>query len=162
LIGVLPDGIGYGNLSVRPDGGAAFVISGTATGGERVLSPEGYCCVDSFDAATNEVWCTGRVNASSESMSHGSVYEANDSIRCVIHVHSCELFEFMLAGDFPKTPESVEYGTPELAKEVVTLVQSAGESQGVFVLAGHQDGVVAYGADIESARHALLELYQNV
>ena len=162
LIGVLPDGIGYGNLSVRQNSEAVFVISGTATGGERVLPPEAYCRVDSFDAATNEVWCTGCVRASSESMSHGAVYQADDRIRCVIHVHSRELFEFMMAGDFPKTPESIEYGTPELAEEVVRLVKSGGAANGIFVIAGHQDGVVVYGADIESARHALLELYQNV
>ncbi|HKL22546.1 MAG TPA: class II aldolase/adducin family protein, partial [Tichowtungia sp.] len=95
-------------------------------------------------------------------MSHGTVYRANKKIRCVIHVHSRELFDFMLAGEFAKTPEEAEYGTPELAQEVRKLVESAGAEQGVFVLAGHQDGVMAYGPDIESAREMLLALVQAV
>ena len=162
LIGVLPDGIGYGNISFRPAGAEAFVISGTATGAERELPPEGYCRVDSFNVKTNEVWCTGRTAASSETMSHGAVYEANEKIRCVIHIHSRELFEFMLAGHFEKTPKEAEYGTPELADEIRNLVEAADEEQGVFVLAGHQDGVMAYGPDIESTRDVLLGLYQAV
>ena len=162
LIGVLPDGIGYGNLSVRLPGEEVFWISGTATGAERELSLENYCRVDLFKAATNEVWCTGRVKASSETMSHGAVYAANAEIGCVIHVHSRELFEFMLAGHFAKTPPEVEYGTPEMAEAVRTLVESVGEETGVFVLAGHQDGVMAYGPDIASAREVLLGLVQAV
>jgi methylthioribose-1-phosphate isomerase len=162
LIGVLPNGIGYGNLSVRPAGDETFLISGTATGAERELPMESYCRVDSFNAKTNEVWCTGRVKASSETMSHGAVYQANDAVRCVIHIHNRELFDFMLAGHFAKTPKEVAFGTPELAEEIRTLVEAAGEAQGVFVLAGHQDGVMAYGPDIESARDVLLGLYQAV
>jgi hypothetical protein len=162
LIGILPDGIGFGNLSLRPEGEAVFWISGTATGAERELPLEAYCRVDSFNPKTNEVWCTGHVKASSETMSHGAVYEANDAVRCVIHVHSRELFELMLAGQFAKTPKEAEYGTPELAEAVQALVESAGTAQGVFVLAGHQDGVMAYGSDIESARDVLLALYQAI
>lgn len=162
LIGVLPDGIGYGNLSVRLPGEDVFWISGTATGAERELPLQSYCRVDSFDAATNEVWCRGRVEASSETMSHGAVYEANSEIGCVIHVHSRELFDFMRIGHFAKTPAEVEYGTPEMAAEVRKLVEESGEAEGVFVLAGHQDGVVAYGPDIATARDVLFGLYQAV
>jgi hypothetical protein len=68
----------------------------------------------------------------------------------------------MLAGQFAKTREEAEYGTPELATEVRKLVESSGTEQGVFVLAGHQDGVMAYGPDIESTRDTLLGLYQAV
>ncbi|MDH3345857.1 MAG: class II aldolase/adducin family protein, partial [Kiritimatiellaceae bacterium] len=162
LIGMLPDGIGYGNVSVRQPGSDSFVVSGTGTGGERILLSEAYCRVDSFDVAANEVWCTGRVQASSESMSHGAVYQANDRIRCVIHIHSRELFEFMQVSDFPKTPSEIAYGTPELAEEIMKLVKSMDAEQGIFVMAGHQDGIIAYGSDIESARETLLGLYQAV
>lgn len=160
LIGVLPDGIGYGNLSMRSAGDERFVISGTATGAERELPLDAYCQIDSFNVETNEVWCTGRVKASSETMSHGAVYQANEGIRCVIHVHSRELFEFMLDGHFSKTPEEAAYGTSELAEEIRKLVESVGKAQGVFVLAGHADGVMAYGPNIEAARDVLLELYR--
>ena len=66
------------------------------------------------------------------------------------------------AGQFAKTPKEAEYGTPELAQEIGKLVESAGTEQGVFVLAGHQDGVMSCGPDIDSAREMLLALYQAV
>jgi hypothetical protein len=161
LIGILPDGIGYGNVSVRLDGSDKFIISGTATGAKRVLAPTDYCLVDSFDAARNEVFCTGRIQASSESMSHGSVYQANPAINCVIHIHSRIMFRFMLDGGYPRTAAQAAYGTPEIAEETVRLVRDAGGSQGIFVMAGHEDGVVAYGASIEPVRQLLLETHHK-
>ncbi len=157
LIGVLPGGIGYGNVSVRLDGTSKFIISGTATGAKRVLAPTDYCVVDSFDAARNEVFCTGRIQASSESMSHGSVYQANPAINCVIHIHSAVMFRFMQANGYLKTSEKALYGTPEIAAETARLVRDTGTVQGIFVTAGHEDGVIAYGADIDSVEQLLLE-----
>lgn len=161
LIGILPNGIGYGNVSVRADNSDAFVVSGTATGAARILTPESYCRVDRFDTASNEVWCTGRLRASSESMSHGAVYRAHDRVCCVIHVHSREIFESMRCGDYPGTPEAAEFGTPELATEIERLVRSIDAPNAVFVTAGHQDGVIAYGPDPVAVRDALLELQRT-
>lgn len=161
LIGVLPDGIGYGNVSVRQNGSDKFIISGTATGAKRVLAFTDYCLVDSFNILRNEVFCTGRIAASSESMSHGSVYQANPAVTCVIHIHSRKVFDFMLENGYPRTSELAAYGTPRIAEETVQLVREAGSPQGVFVMAGHQDGVIAYGPDIESARQLLLDVHQK-
>ena len=161
LVGVLPDGIGYGNISVRLNGSDKFIISGTATGDKRELALTDFCLVDSFDVLRNEVFCTGRIQASSESMSHGSVYQANPAISCVIHIHHQAVFHFMLENGYPRTSEQAAYGTPEIAEETVRLVRDAGAAQGIFVMAGHQDGVIAYGADIETARQLLLEVYHK-
>lgn len=157
LIGVLPGGIGFGNVSVRLGDSGKFIISGTATGARRILRPEDYCCVDSFDPSRNEVHCTGRIRASSESMSHGAVYQADRQIHCVIHVHSRELFQFMLAEPYPRTPQQAAFGTPELAEEILRLVRAGGAAQGIFVTAGHEDGVIAYGPDADAVRNILLD-----
>lgn len=162
LIGILPDGIGYGNVSVRLNGSDRFIISGTATGGKRVLELTDYCCVDSFDVLRNEVFCTGRIRASSESMSHGVVYQANPAVGCVIHVHHQGLFRFMLANDFARTSEQAAYGTPRIAQETMQLVRDSATADGLFVMAGHEDGVIAYGTDVEAARQRLLQLYQSL
>jgi len=159
LIGVLPDGIGYGNVSLRPNKSDQFIISGTATGAKRVLALTDYCRVDSFNVSRNEVFCTGRIAASSESMSHGSVYQANPAIAYVIHIHSQAVFQFMLENGYPRTSEQAAYGTPRIAEETVQLVRDAGEKQGLFAMAGHQDGVIAYGADVETVRQLLLEVH---
>ena len=50
----------------------------------------------------------------------------------------------------------------EMAEGIVKLVRGGGSSQGVFVMAGHEDGVIAYGADIESARRVLLDTHQQM
>lgn len=161
LIGVLPDGIGFGNVSLRLPGSEKFIISGTATGSRRVLDWTDYCRVDSFDVPRNDVFCTGRIAASSESMSHGSVYQANPAVGCVIHIHSRAVFRFMLDSGYARTSEQAAYGTPQIAQETVQLVRDAGAAQGLFVMAGHEDGVIAYGPDAETARQLLLAVHQK-
>ncbi|MCU0858947.1 MAG: class II aldolase/adducin family protein [Pontiellaceae bacterium] len=158
MIGVLPDGVGYGNVSVRLNETAQFIISGTATGAKRILTLTDYCRVDSFDIRRNEVFCTGRIQASSESMSHGSVYRANPAVRCVIHIHHSGLFRFMLTNGYPQTSAQTAYGTPQLAEETMQRVRDAGSAQGLIVMAGHEDGIIAYGADIETACQLLLKI----
>ena len=41
LVGVLENGVGYGNLSLRTEQG--FMVTATGTGHIPVLGPEGYC-----------------------------------------------------------------------------------------------------------------------
>ena len=58
LLGMRPDGVGFGNLSARVVGDR-FVVTGTGTGGPRVLGPNGYCLVTEFDVDGNWVRSTG-------------------------------------------------------------------------------------------------------
>jgi hypothetical protein len=37
-----------------------------------------------------------------------------------------------------------------------------GKEQGVFVMKGHQDGIIAYGANPEAAGKILLKLYREL
>jgi ribulose-5-phosphate 4-epimerase/fuculose-1-phosphate aldolase len=157
LIGVYPNGIGYGNVSVRAENGAGFIISGTATGGARVLAPEDYCLVTDFDIDANLVRERGRVRASSESMSHGAIYRACPSARCVLHVHSRAIFDAMLSGGFPTTPPGAVYGTPEMARAVMSA--AAGKADGALVMAGHDEGVLVWGAAVEDAFARVKTLY---
>ncbi len=158
LIGVLPDGIGYGNLSLRTSG-LQFVVSASATGAARVLLPDQYCLVESFSVATNSVQSVGRLHASSESMTHGAIYAANAAVQCVIHVHSRTLFDWLLQQRWPATPARVAYGTPAMARAVTELVAQQTHLPVLFAMAGHQDGVVAYGADIASVHRLLHDTF---
>ena len=87
LIGTYANGIGFGNASMR-NSGLEFIITGTATGGIPILKEDDYCLVQSFELEKNHVRATGRTKASSESMTHGAIYSADESIRCVLHFHS--------------------------------------------------------------------------
>ena len=75
LVGMTSDGIGFGNLSLRVEGNK-FLISGTATGALPVLGPDGYCLITSFDIDKNRVVSTGPVKPSSETMTHGVIYQS--------------------------------------------------------------------------------------
>jgi hypothetical protein len=158
LIGVYPNGIGYGNVSLRVNG-SQFVISGSATGGLRVLSPAHYALVTSFDLTQNRVRSLGLIDASSESMSHGAVYQALPAVNAVIHAHSRRLFDAMRAEHVPETDPAIPFGTPELALAIGTLTRSLGSHSGIFVTAGHDEGIIAYGETVGAAFSLLKARY---
>jgi hypothetical protein len=158
LIGAYPDGVGFGNISIRVSKNQ-FLISGTATGASRVLTPRGYCLVSSIDIAGNTVESRGPVQASSESMTHGALYESCQDIRCVIHIHSRLIFDGMIRDRCPSTPRDILYGTPEMAYAVIRCVQDGQE--GVIVLSGHDEGVLSYSANPGRSFHFIKELYNK-
>ncbi|MDR1353632.1 MAG: class II aldolase/adducin family protein [Treponema sp.] len=160
LVGALPGGVGFGNTSVRT-GGGEFLISGTATGGKRALGADGYCVVSAFDIEKNRVESYGPVKASAESMSHGAVYLACPSARSVIHIHSRKIFDAMLRDAYPRTPAEALYGTPEMARAIIACVKEQGASRGLIVMAGHDEGVIAYGESVKEALDLVLELYRK-
>jgi hypothetical protein len=156
LIGVYADGIGYGNLSIRqPD--QQFVITASATGADRCLRPDQYCLVESFSIEHNRVQSRGALDASSESMTHGAIYLANPVVNCVMHVHDRGLFDALLSQGWPHTPAEVPYGTPAMARAVTQLVRAHTTLPVLFAMAGHAEGVVAYGADVDSVLACLVE-----
>ena len=158
LVGSLPNGVGFGNLSIRLQGDE-FLISGTGTGVLPVLGPEKYCLVKSFDLEQNCVVSIGPVQASSESMTHGAVYRSCRMVHCVIHIHSRAIFDGMVRDNYPATPENATYGTPEIALAIGNCVRELGGDEGTIVLLGHDEGVVAYGPSLEKAVALVQELY---
>lgn len=158
LIGVYPDGIGFGNVSGRVPGG--FVISGTGTGGVADAGPEHFCEVVWADPDANALGCRGPVAASSESLSHTAVYAADPSAGAVIHVHHLGLWD-ALRGVLPTTDPAAEAGTPEMAVAVRAVVR-AGVPGGVFVMGGHREGLVAFGRNTEEAGGRLLAVVPRV
>jgi len=160
LVGVYPNGISYGNLSIRVHGDE-FLISGTATGAKPVLCNEDYCLVKSFDIARNSIVSCGLIQASSEAMTHGALYRSWHNVNCVIHIHSKKIFDGMLRDNYPFTPKSIAFGTPEIALAIGKCAEKIGRDEGKIVLAGHGEGIIAYGANIERALNSVLELHDK-
>lgn len=158
LLGIYPDGIGYGNVSMRVDA-TRFVITGSATGALRELTREHYALVESFDLENNCVRAVGRINASAETMSHGAVYRALPWVNSVIHIHSRALFDHMRREGYPETDPAIPFGTPELAAAITDLVLSMPGGAGVFVTAGHDEGIIAYGACVAEALAMIKDVY---
>lgn len=152
LIGCYDNGIGYGNISVRTKNG--FLITGSATGSFSRLTKEHYSEVIVYDFDRNYVKCRGKIKASSESLSHAAVYESNPEIKAVVHVHSQELWNKLL-NKVPMTSKDVKYGTPEMAYEIMRLMKIREEN--ILVMAGHEDGVIAYGKNLNEGGHIILK-----
>jgi L-ribulose-5-phosphate 4-epimerase len=152
LLGVTSDGIGYGNISCRSEGG--FIITGSGSGQLQKLSSEHYTKVIAFDVAANSVTSQGPVKASSESMTHAAIYEKDRSINAVFHVHHHLLWMHLLKS-YPSTSKEIPYGTPEMAGAVMKLMDDLGSTR-IFAMGGHEDGVIAFGRNAEEAGQVLL------
>jgi ribulose-5-phosphate 4-epimerase/fuculose-1-phosphate aldolase len=155
LIGMDASGIGFGNLSVR-DGVNGFRITGSGTGGLPELTLADYTKVVAYDFAGNWLRCKGPVIASSESLTHAAVYESEPTAGAVIHCHNSRLWAALL-DHAPTTSKAAEYGTPELAFAVERLFKNSDvKAKKIFVMAGHEGGVVVFGKNLGEA-FAVLE-----
>ena len=159
LIGVLEDGVGYGNVSLRAEDGS-FLVSGSSTGHIAELSPEHYALVTRCDIDANTVWSLGPVQASSESMTHAAVYEASPETGCVIHMHHAGLFSQLLQGQAPATDADAAYGTPAMAHSVAELVRRH-PADGIIAMTGHPDGFLMYAPNVSHMRDLLYMLSQG-
>jgi hypothetical protein len=156
LIGCYPGGIGYGNISIRD--GEGFIITGSATGCRDQLMKEDYVLVNHYDFSRNEIHCTGRIRASAESLTHAAVYEGRPEAMAVIHIHNHDLWE-RYRGIMPTSPYTVEYGTPEIALAVKALcLDKSIKASEVIIMGGHEDGIIAFGNDLDVAGNKILGL----
>lgn len=158
-------GVGFGNLSGRLPpfpglpGRRPFLITGTQTGGRRSLTLEDLCVVTRYDFESNSVESFGPVQPSSESMTHGVLYDADPAIRFVFHGHSPAIWERARALGLPATEPRAGCGTPAMCREVQLLLGIPDVARGrLLVMGGHRDGVLAFGETAEEAGQALLDL----
>ncbi len=161
LIGQTPeryDNIGFGNISQRIDPHSAqFIISGTQTGHIEQLDPEHYCLIVKAEPKQNRIESCGLCKPSSESLTHASVYAQDNAIQAVIHAHSPEIWQHTEALGLPHTSADIPYGTVEMAGAVEQLFQSGKLAQtSLFTMLGHEDGVVAFGRNMEEAAWELI------
>ncbi len=160
LIGQYPDGIGFGNISIRA-GKREFIITGTATGGLKKLSENHYVLVTDYDLKQNKAICRGPLRASSESLTHAAIYECSPETRSVIHVHSPEMWK-KLMHELPTTREEVAYGTPEMALEIKRLFRETRvEEEKMVIMGGHPEGIIAFGKSPDEAGKILLNRIKN-
>ena len=163
LIGQYPDtGVGFGNISMRSDSEALFIISGTQTGHLANLTGSHYAEVTDYDIRDNRISCRGPVEASSESLTHAAIYELHAAIQAVVYVHSDTLWR-ELRDRVPTTDPDVPYGTPEMADEFRRLYRDTDfASSEIAVMGGHDAGLISIGCDVATAASRLLEIAATV
>jgi ribulose-5-phosphate 4-epimerase/fuculose-1-phosphate aldolase len=150
--------VGYGNISIRAGEHGQFVISGTQTGHIADTLAEHYALVTEADVAANRVCSTGPLAPSSEAMTHAALYALSDAIGAVVHVHDGELWRSN-KGLIPTTDAAVAYGTPAMAAEFERLWHATDFGQvGLAVMAGHDEGLLSIGRDLEEAATRILAL----
>ena len=96
--------------------------------------------------------------ASSESLSHAAIYDALEDVYAVVHIHSKVLWKELI-DKVPTTAREVEYGTPELANEIRRLIESTSlKDDKILAMAGHEEGLIAFGKDLAEASSKFLSL----
>lgn len=160
LVGEYPiDKIGYGNLSCRLSE-KNFLITGSQTGHLAHLRAHHYTKVIDCDLKKGSITAEGLVPPSSESLTHFAIYEANSAIQYVFHVHHRQLWDMLIAGPFDYIEANIAYGTQKMAKAASELLVN--KNAGIFVMKGHEDGVISYGTTAEEAGKNILDLYRKL
>lgn len=162
LIGEYDNGIGFGNISIRYFQPGQFIISGTQTGNLSTLKEHHYTTVTNFDLERNFLTCCGPIQASSESLTHATLYQANPTVNAVIHVHNLELWQKLMY-KVPTTEADVAYGTPEMAKEILRLFREDNLMKTkILVMSGHEEGIICFGKNLQEAGNILLDRYNQL
>lgn len=160
LIGMYPDGIGFGNISVKVDENS-FIITGSATGQFPSLDISHYALVTSFDINGNTISCSGLTKASAESLTHAAIYQAIPEVNAVVHIHHLELWERLL-NRLPTTSSEIEYGTPEMANAVGILASKVQDkNHKIIVMGGHREGILAFGQSLEETTNQIINIYNE-
>jgi ribulose-5-phosphate 4-epimerase/fuculose-1-phosphate aldolase len=160
LIGVYDNGIGFGNCSFRTKENQ-FVITGSATGEIAKLKAKHLCFVNKLDIKNNIVYSVGEIQASSESMTHGAIYTADNCVNSVLHIHDRRAFDFMkLDKRYCFTAQNIPYGTPAMADAIMKEIRRLAAPQGIIVMLGHDEGVISFGENISSALNEIMKVYE--
>lgn len=165
------EGIGYGNISSRIDSDK-FIITCSQSQGLLDLEPQNYCTIIRFNIEKNEVSYDGLNEPSSEAMTHAAIYQACSEVNAIIHVHNKKIWESQ-SKDFAYTPIDAEYGSPALAYAIIDLFRhnnfeikmdysteitskkNRDIKKNIIIMNGHEDGVLAFGRNLEECFHCL-------
>ena len=136
-----------GNLSFRTRLG--YIISGTSIALDD-LTPDTVAEVTGVVYGLNKtsVYVKGQVIPSREVILHSQIYEHNNNINAIFHVHDPSIMNKAEKLNIPVTASEHEAGSQALAQEAINLLK-INKNVKYFVLKHH--GVVALGATMDEA-----------
>jgi ribulose-5-phosphate 4-epimerase/fuculose-1-phosphate aldolase len=83
------------------------------------------------------------------------IYEIFPQAAAVVHVHNNSHWQQLL-GAIPTTSPAVPYGTPAMAQEILRLANSSTlPADRILAMAGHEDGILAFGPSLAEAIRTL-------
>jgi ribulose-5-phosphate 4-epimerase/fuculose-1-phosphate aldolase len=142
-----------GNLSFRTRLG--FIVSGTSIALDA-LTPDTVVEVTGVVYGLNKtsVYVKGQVIPSREVILHSQIYEYQNGINAIFHVHDPSIMNKVEKLGIPVTASEQEAGSQALAQEAVNLLK-ININVKYFVLKNH--GVIALGATMDEAGKAIEE-----
>jgi L-ribulose-5-phosphate 4-epimerase len=144
---------GFGNLSMRVAQG--FLITPSQSSHLLTLKEEAYTWVYDSHIEQNTVYSLGLLLPSSESMTHAMLYRLSPEIRFILHGHVPSLWKNQ---NLKSTHPDIGYGTIAMAKEVEGLFSEHHiQSNEIFIMGGHTDGVILFGQDHEKLIQLMLQ-----
>jgi ribulose-5-phosphate 4-epimerase/fuculose-1-phosphate aldolase len=156
LVGVDSSGIGFGNLSIRDGVTGNFYITGSGTGGISELTLANCAKVIAYHFERSWVGYEGSTIPSSESLTHAAIYKSSTTARAVIHCHDPILWMALL-NRAPTAAKTAEYGTPEMAYEIMRLFTTTDlQTRKILVMGGHTGGILTFGRNLEEAFAVLI------
>jgi ribulose-5-phosphate 4-epimerase/fuculose-1-phosphate aldolase len=157
-IGVDSYGVGYGNLSIRHEN-SGFLITGSQTARCAQLSVREIALVKNWNLENNFIYAEGETLPSSESLTHGAIYQSCPDIKAVIHIHQLQLWK-MKSENMLATPPQLEYGTQSLAQAIARLLNnqktSAAPPKLGITMTGHEGGLLFWSS------HTLIDAYRKI
>ncbi len=164
LVSAYDNGFGFGNISHKKNyqqlhatQKPQFIITGSQTGHLPDLDGTHYARVLDFHIEDFSLVSNGAVQASSETMSHAAIYQQNPNIGAIIHFHNLDIWKELIKSDTTSINKWIEYGTYEMAMAVRECVGN--KTQGIFVMMGHEEGVIAYGPNLSTALQIVTTAY---
>jgi ribulose-5-phosphate 4-epimerase/fuculose-1-phosphate aldolase len=153
--------VGYGNISKRiQEKSDEFIITGTQTGHLPHLNGAQYTKVNKCNLDKMSVEAAGPIAPSSESLTHYAIYHKIAHIQFIFHVHHTELWQYMIDKKMDSTPADIGYGTKEMAESAEKIIGN--KRHGIFVMKGHQDGIISYGETAEEAGRVILDTLKKI
>jgi L-ribulose-5-phosphate 4-epimerase len=149
LIGCYDNGIGFGNVSLIGRDGK-IIITASQTGHLKSLRSKHYVKLLRYNVDTMTLRYEGVGKASSETLTHCSIYESIKGAKAVIHVHNEKLWRALMEAGYPTVSADIEYGTKEMANAVSWLFKHNRKKSGIFATAGHFEGVFVFSNNIKS------------
>ena len=70
------------------------------------------------------------------------------------------MYRLLIQEGAPQTPADAAFGTPEIARAVGRLAATL-PPIACMVMAGHEDGLIAFGPDPQSVRDELWDVYSR-
>ena len=132
-----------GNLSFRSKEG--FVITASGLKNKENLTNDCFVYVKDYNKKTNTFYVEGKKKPSSESMMHHLIYITCKDLNAVFHGHNDLIVKNAEKLKLPITKKEYEWGTLELAKEVL---KALGDNK-LIVLKNH--GFVSLGKTMKRA-----------